>query len=112
MADDQFHASGNWWDASRNRYESGTSSSSSSGLSSLGSFGGWLTDMGGDMKAARSSMESAGGSSVVFHDTQKLQPHNSAVLGDTSGSLVDPNLHMMNLGLSSQAMDWNNQNLL
>ncbi|KAL3736254.1 hypothetical protein ACJRO7_025244 [Eucalyptus globulus] len=112
MADDQFHASGNWWDASRNRYESGTSSSSSSGLSSLGSFGGWLTDLGGDMKAARSSMESPGGSSVVFHDTQKLQPHNSAVLGDSGGSLVDPNLHMMNLGLSSQAMDWNNQNLL
>jgi hypothetical protein len=36
-------------------------------------------------------------SSVAFHDSQKLQQgHDSSA-----------DLHMMGLGLSSQAMDWN-----
>uniref|UniRef100_A0A2P2JMS2 BHLH domain-containing protein n=1 Tax=Rhizophora mucronata TaxID=61149 RepID=A0A2P2JMS2_RHIMU len=47
----------------------------------------------------RSSMESVSvsDSSSVFHDTQKLQ-HSEESPAD---------LHIMNLGLSSQAMDWN-----
>ncbi|KAK7401881.1 hypothetical protein VNO78_13716 [Psophocarpus tetragonolobus] len=102
MADDQFPASGNWWDTARSvRYESGASPSSSSAITSIGNFGWQASDMA-DMKP-RSSMDS---SSVVFHDTQnKLQPPDS----DTS---TDPNLHMMGLGLSSQAMDWNQASLL
>lgn len=39
-------------------------------------------------------------SSVVFQDAQKLQGHDSVGGGD-------PNLQMMGLGLSTQAMDWN-----
>ncbi|TKY49007.1 dimerization protein [Spatholobus suberectus] len=102
MADDQFQASGNWWDTARNvRYESGASQSSSSAITNIGNFGWQPSDMA-DMKP-RSSMDS---SSVVFHDTQnKLQPPDSA-------TSTDPNLHMMGLGLSSQAMDWNQASLL
>ncbi|XVF34125.1 hypothetical protein REPUB_Repub18cG0030800 [Reevesia pubescens] len=93
---DEFNTGTNWWDSSR----TAGSSSSSSGLNnSLGSFG-WATEMV-DIKAARSSMDSVSsvsGSSVVFQDNPKLQigpdhPHSD--------------LHMMGLGLSSQAMDWN-----
>ncbi|KAJ9153670.1 hypothetical protein P3X46_027088 [Hevea brasiliensis] len=92
---DEFNTTTNWWDSSRNRFDSG-SSSSSSGLNSLGSFA-WPSEMV-DVKG-RSSIESASvsDSSVVFHDTQKLQQ------GQDSGA----DLHMMGLGLSSQAMDWN-----
>lgn len=92
---DEFSTTSNWWDSSRNRFDSG-SSSSSSGLNSLGSFA-WPTEMV-DVKG-RPSMESVSvsDSSVVFHDTQKLQQ------GHDSGA----DLHMMGLGLSSQAMDWN-----
>ncbi|RDX74799.1 Transcription factor bHLH123, partial [Mucuna pruriens] len=102
MADDQFQASGNWWDTARNvRFESGASQSSSSAITNIGNFGWQPSDMG-DMKP-RSSMDS---SSVVFHDTQnKLQPPDSA-------TSTDPNLHMMGLGLSSQPMDWNQASLL
>lgn len=42
----------------------------------------------------------SGTTSMVFHDTQKLQ-------GSDSASGGDPNLHMMGLGLNSQATDWN-----
>ncbi|XP_021905804.1 transcription factor bHLH123 isoform X2 [Carica papaya] len=93
---DEFNTSTNWWDSSRNRFDSG-SSSSSSGINSLGGSFGWPTEMV-DIKA-RSSMDSVSvsGSSVVFQDTQKLQGSDSG--GD--------HLHMMGLGLSSPAMDWN-----
>ncbi|XP_057969229.1 transcription factor bHLH123-like [Malania oleifera] len=105
-------STGNWWDSSRNRFDSGSSPSSST-LNSIGSFG-WPTDMA-DIKA-RSSMDSAtvSGSSVVFQDTQKLQGPDSAGGSDSGGStvLTDPNLQMMGLGLSCQAMDWNQQDLL
>ncbi|KAL9322342.1 hypothetical protein ACSQ67_010395 [Phaseolus vulgaris] len=102
MADDQFQASGNWWDTARNvRYESRTSHSSSSAITNIGNFGWQASDMA-EMKP-RSSMDS---SSVVFHDSQnKLQPPDST-------TSTDPNLHIMDLGLSSQAMDWNQASLL
>ncbi|XVF70484.1 hypothetical protein PTKIN_Ptkin11bG0165200 [Pterospermum kingtungense] len=113
MADD-FNTGTNWWDSSRstttnNRFDAtaGSSSSSPSGLNnSLGSFG-WATEMvdikAGAAAAARSSMDSVSsvsGTSVVFQDTQKLQggPHHHNPPGD---------FHMIGLGLSSQAMDWN-----
>ncbi|KAF3453564.1 hypothetical protein FNV43_RR04004 [Rhamnella rubrinervis] len=101
---DEYQTSGNWWDSSRNRFESAGTSPSSSALNSLGSYGWSSTDMV-DIKA-RSCMDSVSvsGTSMVFHDThQKLQPTDSS---SASGS--DPNLHMMGLGLSnSQPMDWN-----
>ncbi|XP_039040968.1 transcription factor bHLH123-like isoform X2 [Hibiscus syriacus] len=76
---DEFNTGTNWWDSSR----TAGSSSSSSGLNN--SFG-WAAEMA-DIKTASSS-----GSSVVFQDNQKLQAMD---------------LQMMGLGLSSQAMDWN-----
>ncbi|XP_034909725.1 transcription factor bHLH123 isoform X1 [Populus alba] len=96
MADE--YTSTNWWDSSssRNRFDSTGSSSTTSGLNSLRSFA-WPTEMA-DVKG-RSSMEtvSVSDSSVAFHDSQKLQQgHDSSA-----------DLHMMGLGLSSQAMDWN-----
>lgn len=101
---DEFNTSGNWWDStSRSRFESGTSSSS--GLNNSGSFG-WPSDMA-DIKSrthTMDSMSSVSGSSVVFQEPQKLQGHESAGGGD-------PSLQMMGLGLSTQAMDWN-QSLL
>ncbi|KAJ9182774.1 hypothetical protein P3X46_006730 [Hevea brasiliensis] len=92
---DEFNTTTNWWDSSRNRFDSG-SSSSSSGLNSLGSFA-WPSEVV-NVKG-RPSIESASvsGSSAVFHDTQKLQ----------QGQDSSADLHMMGLGLSSQAMDWN-----
>ncbi|KAF9666896.1 hypothetical protein SADUNF_Sadunf16G0276400 [Salix dunnii] len=97
MADE--YTSTNWWDSSsssRNRFDSTGSSSTTSGLNSLRSFA-WPTEMAGIK--GRSSMETASvsDSSVAFHDSQKLQQ------GHDSSS----DLHMMGLGLSSQAMDWN-----
>ncbi|TKY66639.1 dimerization protein [Spatholobus suberectus] len=105
MSDDQFQASGNWWESARNvRFESGESQSSSSGLTNMGNYA-WQHDM-----ARSSSMDNSasGGSSVVFHDQKQLQvqPHH-----DSATSTNDPNLHMMGLGLSSQAMDWNQASL-
>ncbi|KAJ7981658.1 transcription factor bHLH [Quillaja saponaria] len=101
MADDQFQTSGNWWDPTRNRFETSATQSSSSGINSMGNLG-WQPDMVVlDMKP-RSSMDSMSASctsSMVFHDTQKLQTPDS--------SATDPNLHMMGLGLSSQPLDWN-----
>ncbi|XP_048235620.1 transcription factor bHLH123 isoform X2 [Ricinus communis] len=104
MADD-FNTSTNWWDSSRARFDSTGSSSSSSGqLNSLGgSFNiaaNWPSEMV-DVKA-RSSIESASvsDSSVVFHDTQKLQHGQDSSSGD--------HLQVMALGLSSShAIDWN-----
>ncbi|KAJ6770520.1 TRANSCRIPTION FACTOR BHLH123-LIKE ISOFORM X1 [Salix purpurea] len=97
MADE--YTSTNWWassSSSRNRFDSTGSSSTASGLTSLGSFA-WPTEMV-DVKG-RSSMEtvSVSDSSAVFHDSQKLQQgHDSSA-----------DLHMMGLGLPSQAIDWN-----
>ncbi|KAL6999416.1 hypothetical protein U1Q18_000578 [Sarracenia purpurea var. burkii] len=104
MADEFQTGSGNWWESSsRNRFHSG-SSPSSSALTSVGTFG-WPTEIP-DLKA-RSSMDSvsaSGSSSMVFRDTHKLQPPDSAA---GSGVLADSNLQMMGLSLSSHAMDWN-----
>ncbi|XP_044473117.1 transcription factor bHLH123 isoform X2 [Mangifera indica] len=92
---DEFNTTNNWWDSSRTRFDTSGSSSSSSGLNSLGSFG-WPSEMV-DIKA-RTSI-----------DTQKLQqlPHDSSSATAAAGS----DLHMMGLGLSSPSMEWN-QNLL
>ncbi|KAA8526897.1 hypothetical protein F0562_008874 [Nyssa sinensis] len=100
MADEFQIGSGNWWDSSRNRFDSGSSSSSSTALTSIGSFG-WATEIA-DTKA-RSSMDSGSvsGSSNVFQDTQKLQTPDST----GGGALADSNLQMMGLGLSSQPID-------
>ena len=114
MADDQFQASGNWWDNStRNiRFESGASQSSSSAITNIGNnFANWQQQpdhVAADHMKPRTSMDSlsaSGSSSVVFHDAQKLHPPDSA-------TSTDPNLHMMGLGLSSPAMDWNQASLL
>ncbi|KAL2496227.1 transcription factor bHLH [Forsythia ovata] len=105
MADEFQLGSGNWWDTSRNRFESGSAqkSSISTTLNNIASFG-WTTDMVDDK--ARSSMDTGtvSGNSMVFQDSQKLQGHDQSSGG---GLLPDPNMHMMPLGLSSQAMDWN-----
>ncbi|KAK7262690.1 hypothetical protein RJT34_30266 [Clitoria ternatea] len=112
MSDDQFQASGNWWESARNvRFESGeTQSTSSTGLTNIGNFGWQQHDMV-ELKARSSSMDNSasGSSSVVFHDQNKrIQPHHH----DSATSTNDPNLHMMGLGLSSQAMDWNQASLM
>ncbi|CAI9784159.1 unnamed protein product [Fraxinus pennsylvanica] len=105
---DEFHlgSGGNWWDTSRNRFETGSSaqkSSISTTLNSLASFG-WTMEMVDDK--ARSSVDTGTvpGSSMVFQDSHKLQGQDQSSGG---ALLADPNLHMMALGLSSQAMDWN-----
>ncbi|XP_038689742.1 transcription factor bHLH123-like isoform X3 [Tripterygium wilfordii] len=92
MADDhQFNTSNNWC-----RYEAAAPSSSSS--STINNSFGWPNEMV-DIKA-RPSLDSASepdNSSVVFHNPQKLQ-------GPGSTSL---DLQMIDLGLSSHSMDWN-----
>lgn len=101
MAEEQFQASGNWWEtpaATRNmRFESDEPQSSS--------FGGW-------QQQQHDTMSASGSSSVInFHDnTQKLQPPQD----NSATSSNDPNLHMMmGLGLSTRgAMDWNQASLL
>ncbi|KAK2355118.1 transcription factor bHLH123 [Trifolium repens] len=85
MAEEQFQASGNWWETpARNmRYESVEQQQQQQSSS----FGGWQQQQ--------------------HHDTtQKLQP------SDSSTSNNDSNLHMMGLGLSSQTIDWNQASLL
>ncbi|KAK8358542.1 hypothetical protein V6Z12_A04G028300 [Gossypium hirsutum] len=83
---DEFNPGPNWWDRTAAPSSSSSSSSSSSVLNnSLGTFGGWNPEMA-DIKA-RSPMDSISSSS--------------------SSSVSAPDLHMMGLGLSSQAMDWN-----
>lgn len=84
---DEYNSTPNWWDSSRTRFDtSSSSSSSSSGLNTLGSFS-W----------PRSSIDSSSvsDSCSVFQDHK--QTHHD------SGS----ELHMMNLGLSSHSVDWN-----
>ncbi|KAK7257268.1 hypothetical protein RIF29_31117 [Crotalaria pallida] len=127
MADDnQFQASGNWWETSRNmRFESeDQTQSSSSGLTNIGNFC-WQQqqhqqqhEMVVDHVKPRSNNNSSiegTTSSVqqVFHDHHhhhKLQQQDSCATNNSSND--PPNLHMMGLGLSSQAMDWNQASLL
>ncbi|MED6111852.1 hypothetical protein PIB30_056211 [Stylosanthes scabra] len=97
MAEDQFQASGNWWEnpAIRNNWQQQQEESDHM------------------IKPTRVSLDSSvggdgggGGSpSVVFHDPQKLQPPESTA----ATSSTDPNLHFMALGLSSPPIDWNQQ---
>ncbi|OIW05958.1 hypothetical protein TanjilG_11645 [Lupinus angustifolius] len=115
MADDnQFQGSGNWWESSRNmRFESGDQSqSSSSGLTNIGNFC-WQQqqhDMVVDHMKPRSSSSMEGTTSVqVFHDKLQQQQQDSCATNSTNDH---NNLHMMGLGLSSQAMDWNQASLL
>lgn len=95
---------GSWWDSSKNRFDSGSSSTSSS-INNIGNFG-WQGDMV-DLKS-RSPMDSmTPGSSMVFEDTQKLQgPDNSSGDSGSGSGLTETNLQMMRLGLS-QPVDWN-----
>ncbi|XP_062077868.1 transcription factor bHLH123-like isoform X2 [Humulus lupulus] len=97
---DEFQTSGNWWDSSR-------TATSSSALNSLGSFGNWSSTTSTDMVdiKSRSSLDSGTAPSMVFHDTLKLQQAQDSSSAAGAG---DHNLQMMmGLGLSSQAMDWN-----
>jgi len=100
MAEEQFQASGNWWETpARNiRFESVEQQQQQSST-----FGGWQQQQ----QQHHDTMSASGSSSVVFHDTtQKLQP------SDSSTSNNDSNLHMMGLGLSSQNIDWNQASIL
>ncbi|KAG6385525.1 hypothetical protein SASPL_154361 [Salvia splendens] len=91
MADDFQLGNGSWWDTSRNRFESGTTSPASSSISTtlnaIASYG-WPTEMV-DTKSSRDDDQSSAGG------------------GSGGGVLSSPNLQMMGLGLSSQSMDWN-----
>ncbi|XP_057458456.1 transcription factor bHLH123-like isoform X2 [Lotus japonicus] len=81
MADEEFQASGNWWDKARNlRFSSGASQSSSSSITNMGNFP-WQSQ-----------------------DIEEVKQDSS--------TSIDPKLHMMGLGLSSQPMDWNQASLL
>ncbi|KAK7272469.1 hypothetical protein RJT34_29084 [Clitoria ternatea] len=109
MGDDEFQASGNWWDTARSvRYESGASQSSSSAITNNNFTWQPSSDNMVDIKP-RSSMDNS--SSVVFHDTAHHNNNNKLQPSDSDSS-NDPNLHMMGLGLSSQPMDWNQPSLL
>ncbi|GMJ09186.1 hypothetical protein HRI_004587800 [Hibiscus trionum] len=91
---EEFAAGTNWWERTTTSSSSSSSSSSFSSSylnNSLGTFG-WATEMD-DIKPT-SSMDSISPSSIIFQDNPKLQPGAA-------------NLHMMKLGLSSQAIDWN-----
>ncbi|KAK4804670.1 hypothetical protein SAY86_004487 [Trapa natans] len=123
---DEFGAGGpSWWESStpsRNRFETVVSSSSSSSMTSIGSFG-WLADMAGDGKAARPllldqpspnisiSSSGSGVSSLGFHHHQHQDPRKLSLGAESNSgsSLSETGLQMMNLGLSSQALDWNQQ---
>lgn len=111
---DEFNASTNWWESSRNRFDSGSSSSATSGLNSSNSSFGWpvtthhhhhhhqMMDIKPNTAApTRSSIDSSAsvsGSSVVFQDSPKLQ----------QSPPVDSDLQMMGLCLSSpSSLDWN-----
>ncbi|KAH1221475.1 Transcription factor [Glycine max] len=113
MSDDQFQASGNWWETARSvRFESRESQSSSGLTNNIGSYAAsWQQHQQHDMATRSSSMDNnsvSGGSSVVFHDQKQLQVHDSS---PAATSTNDPNFHMMALGLSSQAMDWSQASL-
>lgn len=100
MGDDEFHlGSGNWWDTSRNRFDGGSTTPAliPTTLNAIASFG-WPPEMV-DMKS-RSSIDSA---------TPPSADQPSARGG--GGVSDNPNLQMMELGLSSQSLDWN-QSLL
>ncbi|KAL0443459.1 UNVERIFIED_CONTAM: Transcription factor [Sesamum latifolium] len=103
MADEFQVGSGNWWDASRTRFDAGTTppASISTTLNAIASFG-WPTEME-EMKS-RSSMDSgpATGVSLVLQGG-----HDQSSAAATGGGLGNLNLQMVGLGLSSQGMDWN-----
>ncbi|KAK4786624.1 hypothetical protein SAY86_010457 [Trapa natans] len=122
---DEFGAGGpNWWDStisSRSRFETAASSGMTT---SIGSFG-WLADMAGDVKAARPppldqpspnisiSSSGSGGSSPGFHHHQHHDAHKLSLGGESNISSNLPETgSQMNLGLSSQSMDWNQQHPL
>ncbi|CAA2992543.1 transcription factor bHLH123-like isoform X2 [Olea europaea subsp. europaea] len=97
MADEfQLGSGGNWWDTSR-KFETGSSAQKSTTLNSVASYG-WTNEMVDDKPRTSMDTGTVPGSSMV------LQGHDQSSGG---GLLVDTNMHMMALGLSSQAMDWN-----
>lgn len=100
MADDQFQlGSGNWWDGSRNRFDTAAAATAptsiSTTLNAIASFG-WPAEMV-EMKA-RSSIDS---------ETPSAAAGGAVYQSSGGGVLGNPNLQMMELGLSSQNMDWN-----
>ncbi|CAK8561499.1 unnamed protein product [Lathyrus sativus] len=101
MAEEQFQGSGNWWETpARNmRFESVEQQQQQQSSS----FGGWQ-----QQQQHHDTMSASGSSSIVFHDTtEKLQPSDSSTSNNDNS-----NLHMMNLGLSSQTIDWNHASLI
>ncbi|KAK6934363.1 hypothetical protein RJ641_034518 [Dillenia turbinata] len=92
---------GNWWDTSRNRYNSGssppTSSSSSTVLNNNVQNFGWQQ---GDRSTTIDSSSMSTTSMVNSQD-------NSAGNTDASSVITDQNLQIMGLGLSCQGIDWN-----
>ncbi|XP_059662572.1 transcription factor bHLH123 isoform X2 [Cornus florida] len=93
MADQFQIGGGNWWDSSsRNRFDTG-SSPSSTALNSTGSFG-WPSEIVDTKPRSSIDSGSVSGTSNVFQDPQKLQGPDSS-------------LQMIGLSLPSQAMDWN-----
>ncbi|XP_022156797.1 transcription factor bHLH123 isoform X2 [Momordica charantia] len=76
---EEFPSSGNWWDASRSRYDAGISPSSSS----VTTFP-WPPP-----------------------DIADVKPRSSIHDSDSDSASADPNLHFMGLGLASPPIDWN-----
>ncbi|KAK6132752.1 hypothetical protein DH2020_033557 [Rehmannia glutinosa] len=98
---DEFHlGSGSWWDTTRNRFDGGTttpSASISTTLNTIASFG-WPTE---DTKASTTTAASGGGGgSMVLQGGDDQSSADGAVL-------ANQNLQMMELGLSSHNLDWN-----
>ncbi|KAK6946817.1 hypothetical protein RJ641_000290 [Dillenia turbinata] len=91
----------NWWDTSRNRYNSGssppTSSSSSAVLNNNVQNFGWQQ---GDRSTTVDSSSVSTTSMVNSQD-------NSASNTGASSVITDHNLQIMGLGLSRQGIDWN-----
>ncbi|GMH24320.1 hypothetical protein Nepgr_026163 [Nepenthes gracilis] len=105
---------GNWWDSSRTTTNT-TRFDGSSSTSSASATYGWLTETA-DI-STRSTMDDSASTtsrSAVFRDAHKLPGANnttSAAAAAAAAMLIDPSLQIMGLGLSSQALDWN-QSLL
>ncbi|KAK4286022.1 hypothetical protein QN277_002637 [Acacia crassicarpa] len=86
MAEDQFQATGNWWDSASTR------------------------------NSTRFETEASQSSNFAWQDTDMSSHHDlkprSSMAASPSSSDPNPNLHMMGLGLSSQTLDWNQPSFL
>ncbi|CAN1775036.1 Transcription factor bHLH123 [Linum perenne] len=111
---DEFNTSINWWDSSRNRFDNSTdgggaggggaaSSSSSSGLTSLGGGGGGGCFSWAAAPDMTEAVKSGGGGSGGGGGRSSMDSVSVSTAADTSAD----HIHMMGLGLSSHAIDWN-----